>query len=433
MNMSTTRRSFLATGLSAGAAVPFLKPQPTWLEAAANTAGPSDSVLVVVQIRGGWDTLQLFPELDHPIHQAARPTIKLAKSVVLPVATAAKHFWHPAAAPFKALYDRGDLAVIENIGYAKPNLSHFSSEKKWYSADPTASIVEEGWLARYLKKGYTGSFSMPAINIESRINPSFIPERVPVFRNPDLFQFLFDNNFYSKLDDKVQQQALADNAKAPRLGGSPNLLHVAGSTVDAIDDSAALQTAGTGYSPKVTYPNNRLTGYLQTIAKYITGGSNPTSALKTRIYYTSHGGFDNHGNEVVQNATSTGTFADRISEVTGSIKAFLDDMKAFGVQKKVTVMVFSEFARRLGENGSLGTDHGHGGMAFFAGEPVNGGRYGTPPDLSKATTPYNRYYIPFDSLSTDFRRMYWDALKWLGVADPKVILGSTFAPLGAVS
>lgn len=423
--MSTTRRKFLAAGLSAGAAAPFLRRQPSWLDAVGASAGPTDAVLVVVQIRGGWDMLQMFPEVDHPKYIAARPDIKLVKSQVLTLASGAKHYWHPAMAPFKALYDRGDLAVIQNIGYPKPTLSHFASEKKWLAADPTAVSVDRGWLSAYLEKGYTGTFSIPALNIESRRNGAFIGTRVPVFRRARDFKFNFDASFWNKFDNATQLETLEANAKAARLGASPNLLHIAGSTADAVTDSALLQNVGSSYSARATYPNNALSGYLQLAARYITAG------LGTRIYLTSWGGFDTHGNEVIQGATATGALATRLAQVTGSVKAFLDDMSAHNQGKRVVVMLFSEFSRRLGQNGSLGTDHGHGGMAFFAGEPVRPGLYGTAPDLARATTPYNKYYIPFDSLSTDFRRMYAEVItKWFNVGDHSKILGGTFPLLG---
>ena len=131
-------------------------------------------------------------------------------------------------------------------------------------------------------------------------------------------------------------------------------------------------------------------------------------------------------------AAETGTLANNLSDVAGSVKAFLDDIKAHGKEKKVVVMLFSEFGRRLGENGSLGTDHGHGGLAFLAGDPVNGGMFGKAPDLTKARTPYNKYYIPFDGLSTDFRSMYATVIeRWFGVPSGP-ILGGSFPLLGAL-
>lgn len=427
--MSTTRRTFLATGLSAGAAVPFLGPRPSWLEAAAlANGGPEDNILVVVQIRGGWDALNILPEIGHANYVAARPTLALPSSAVLQLQTGAKHFWHPSMAPFKAMFDNGDLATIENVGYPNPNLSHFTSEKKWYSADASAgsNAGGDGWLSNYLKKGYPGSFQIPAIDIENRLNGSFLGSRVPVFTRITDYKFQFDPNFYARVDDTVQLNTLLDNCAVSRAGASDGMMFVADSTVDAIHDSALLQSVGSSYTPKATYPNSRFASTMQIAARYITGG------LKTQVYYTSTGGFDHHANEVVPGSPATGDFADKIQDVTGTIKAFIDDIKAYGKGKKVVVMVFSEFARRLGENGAVGTDHGHGGLAFLAGEPVKGGRYGTPPDLSKATTPYDRYWIPYDSNSTDFRSMYATVIQnWFGI-NHATILGGTFPLLGAL-
>ncbi|MCA8956505.1 MAG: DUF1501 domain-containing protein [Planctomycetes bacterium] len=423
--MKTTRRTFLAAGASAGAAVPFLGQQPAWLEALAQAGGaPEDNILVVVQVRGGWDQHQLLCEVDHPVYIAARPNIKLDKTKVLPVATSVPHYWHPAAQPFKDLFDRGDLAVVQNVGYPSPNLSHFTSEKKWYSADATATQVQQGWLSSYLKKGYTGTFQIPAINVESRLNEVFLGSRLPVFTRVTDFQFQMDTSTYARNDNAVQLETLAANASAPRLGGDPSLLYVSASTADAVADSALLQSVGSAYTPMVTYPTATLSTYLQLIARYITHG------LKTQVYYTSGGGFDTHANEVVATATETGTFANRLADITGPIKAFLDDIKAYGYEKKVIVLVWSEFSRRLGENGSLGTDHGHGGISFLAGEPITGGLYGTPPDLSQATTPYTSYYVPFNSLSTDFRHIYATIVeKWFGARQLDV-LGATYPTLG---
>lgn len=423
--MDTSRRTILASGLAAGAAAPMLR-QPGFLSAASVLAPPSDSVLVVLQVRGGWDQLQLLAEIDHPKYQAARPNIKLAKAKALSLATGAQHYWHPALAPFKALYDNGDLALIENIGYPNPNLSHFTSERKWYAGDPNAAQIKEGWLGAWVNRGYTGSFQIPAINVTSRLVPSFTGSRVPVFRRVSDFRFAFDTSSTAREDNELQLQILEQNAKVLRGAADPLLLHIAGATADAVTDSALLQSVGAGYSPKATYTSSATSRYLQIMARYITGG------LKTRVYYTQVGGFDTHANEVVAGATETGTLADRVGDVASSVKAFIDDLKAHNEDKRVVVMLFSEFGRRLGENGSLGTDHGHGGLALVAGTPVVGGRYGTPPDLSKATTPYNRYYIPFDNDSTDFRSLYATLLDdWLG-ADHTQLLGGSFSKLGCV-
>ncbi|MEE2886667.1 MAG: DUF1501 domain-containing protein, partial [Planctomycetota bacterium] len=378
-----------------------------------------------VQINGGWDGLNILPEVDHPNYALARPTIGLPKAKVLTLEAGAKHYWHPSMAAFKTLYDNGDLAIIENIGYPNPNLSHFTSEKKWYAGDATVRSAATGWLSHYLTKGYSGSFQIPAIDLEARLNGAFLGSRVPVFRRIADYQFLFDTNYYARLDNSTQLETLLSNGAVTRLGDN-NVQFVADSTVDAVNDSALLQSVGSSYSPRATYPNGRFAESLQVVSRYITGG------LKSQIYYTNTGGFDHHANEAVASAPETGDFANKIEAVSASIKAFLDDVKAYGKEKKVVVMVFSEFGRRFGENGAVGTDHGHGGVAFLAGEPVTGGRYGTPPDLDQATTPYDRYYIPFDTRSTDFRSMYATVIEnWFGV-NHSTILNGTYPLLGAL-
>ena len=425
--MTTTRRNFLATGLSAGAAVPFLGQKPALLEAASSAGGaPEDHILVVLQINGGWDGLNILAEVDHPKYVAARPGIGLPKAGVYPVQSGAKHYWHPAMLPFKGLFDRGDLAIIENVGYPSPNLSHFTSEKKWYSADVGASSVDTGWLSNYLTKGYSGSFSIPAINVGSRLNESFKGSRLPVFQRVADYQFEFDSNYYAQLDDGVQLDTLGNNGGVSRLGAPESVKFVGDTAVDAIRDTELLQSLGSSYSPRASYPNTSLGRTLQTVSAFVTGG------LETQVYYTNTGGFDTHANQAVNGSPFIGGYANRLSDISSTIAAFLDDLRAYGREKKVVVMVFSEFGRRFGENGSLGTDHGHGGISFLAGEPVNGGRYGTPPDLDAATTPYDRYYIPFDTNSTDFRSMYATVIQnWLG-GDAATVLGNSYPLLGAL-
>jgi uncharacterized protein (DUF1501 family) len=350
----------------------------------------------------------------------------LPKSKLLTLQSGADHYWHPSLQPFKTLFDNGDLAIIENIGYPNPNLSHFTSEKKWYSADPSAQSAGEGWLSNYLENAYPGSFAIPAINLGARLNGSFLGSRVPVFRRITDYQFEFDQNYFNRLDNGLQREAMLNNGKVLRVGSHENVQFVSDSTVDAANDSELLQSIGSTYSPRASYRNTNLGRSLQIVARYISGG------LESQIYYASTGGFDTHANQTVSGAPETGAFATGIADVSGNIKAFLDDMRSYGKNKKVVVMVYSEFGRRFGENGSLGTDHGHGGTAFLAGEPVTGGRYGTPPDLSAATSPYNRYYIPFDANSTDFRSMYATVLQnWFGV-NHTPILNGTYPLLGAL-
>ncbi len=420
--MTTSRRDFLVSGAVAGAASPLLSARlaPSWLQA----KGKSLKKLVVIQIRGGWDYLNFIIQANHPVYQAARPNLRIAQANTLPIQAGLDYYWHPALQPFKDLYDRGDLAIINNIGYPNPDLSHFESEKKWYAGDPSISVLQDGWLARYLDLGYSGTFGIPAINVESSLNPAFSGARVPVLTNINQFAFQYDPG--TAADNQLEAALLRSNALLLRDPSNPDLQLVAQGVVDAVDASAQLQSVGSGYVPAVTYPAGGLSDALRLAARYIIYN------LPTETYYTSTGGYDTHANEVVAAAPHTGTLANLLATLAGSIKAFLDDLAAQGHGNDAVVMVFSEFSRRVGENGSLGTDHGHGGVAFLAGQPVNAGVYGNFPDLSLATTPYNNYYVPFNGLSTDFRSLYATVIeRVLGTAHAP-ILGGTFPLLGAL-
>lgn len=420
--MTNSRRDFLISGAMAGAAAPFAGARlaPNWLRASSSSL----KKLVVIQIRGGWDYLNLLIQADHPVYQTARPNIGLPRASTLQIQNGLDYYWHPSLAPLKDLYDRGDLAVINNIGYPNPSLSHFESEKKWYAGNPSVSVLQNGWLARYIQQGYTGTFPLPAIDVENNLNPAFSGARVPVLTNVGQYAFEYDAS--TAADNLLEASLLRSNALLLRDPNNPDLQHVASGVVDAVESSALLQSVGANYTPAVTYPNNSLATALRLAARYIIHN------LPTEAYYTSTGGYDNHANEVVNGAPHTGTLANNLAAFAGALKAFLDDIAAQGHANDVVVMVFSEFSRRLGQNGSLGTDHGHGGVAFLAGAPVNAGVYGNYPDLNAATTPYNNYYIPFNALSTDFRSLYATVLERVLGTSHVPILGGTFPLLGAL-
>jgi len=432
--MSSTRRDFLVGGLSAGAAVPLLgggaQLAPKWMQAAAGS-GPGDQVTVIIQLSGGWDWMNLMVPADAGVYYKARPNTGIPKNKTLgriDNKTATATYWHPAVQAFKDLYGRGDLALVQNVGYPKPNLSHFRSYKKWHSADPAATTVSTGWLANWLKKGYTGGFSIPALNIDRRLNPAFATARVPVLRSLSTYKINSDTKSPSGQDKALELQLMESNAAVLRPTAAPTLQFLTNSTEGAFSDSRTLPAIGANYVPKATYPSNaaRFTSDLQLAARLISGG------LKSDLYYLNVGGWDHHANQVLANDSTQGKFATMTGYLSAGIKAFIDDMKAWGKDKNVVVMVFSEFGRRVGQNGSLGCDHGHGGLALMAGTPVTGGTYGTYPDMTKVKTPYSRYYLPFDGRSTDFRSLYATLLeKWMG-AKHGPILGGKFPLLGCL-
>ena len=267
--MSSTRREFLAGTLAAGVAAPLTGARlaPSWLQMAG---GRDDPILVVVQARGGYDLFNMLVPADDPVYYTARPTIGVPKAQTLgEVQAGSRIYWHPVMAPFKVLYDLGELALIQNIGYPSPNLSHFQSEKKWYAGDPTVTLATAGWLARYLQN-YTGTDQLPAMNLENRRNPSFAPARVPVLTSASAFAYRFDRG--SAGDNQLEALAMRVNSMWLRPAAHPNLQYVVDSSLAAMDDSVLLQNIGLNYQPMATYPNISVGRTLQLAARYITGG-----------------------------------------------------------------------------------------------------------------------------------------------------------------
>lgn len=419
----TSRRDFLKSGLAAGAAAPFAGARlaPSWLhDAGSNAAEP---ILVILQVAGGYDLFNMLVPANHPVYQAARPGIGIpAGSTLGEIAPGSGLYWAPALAAFKTLFDAGDLAAILNVGYPQPNLSHFESEKIWYAGD--RALPGSGWLGRYLLNAYPGNSPMPAIAVDSTLSPSFNPARVPVLLNSDTFGMTFDAQ--SPADNALEKLAIRVNSMWLRPTPHPNLAFLAQATVAAMDSSEILQAIGSGYTPRVQYPNSALARAFQLAARYVTGG------LPSHVYYLRTGGFDNHANLATVGNPVAGTLATRIGDVTNSVKAFYDDMQAHNLQRPLLIMLWSEFSRRLGENSSYGSDHGHGGVAFLLGQSVNGGLYGTYPDLAQARTPYATWYPPFNAQSTDFRSVYATVLeRWLNVPHAPV-LGGTYPLINAI-
>jgi uncharacterized protein (DUF1501 family) len=189
---------------------------------------------------------------------------------------------------------------------------------------------------------------------------------------------------------------------------------VADSLDKAVGSGRLIRRAGLTYQPRATYPiNNVLNEPFQLIARYITGGSTQAGqGLDSQCYYLDYGGFDTHANQANSHFTLLRTFSD-------AIEAFLNDLAAWGHDHRVVVMVWTEFARRFGENGSRGTDHGKAGTMFLAGKPVIGGFHGKFPDINSLLPPYDQQHT---EPTTDFRDVFSTVLnRWWQVDPTKVI------------
>lgn len=419
--MATTRRDFLGHGLAAGAALPLSR-------GLAPFAGPSAAggfrTLVVLEVQGGWDYLNMVVPADHPIYQQVRRYIRIPKAKTLPIQNGMNQFWHPALAAFKELYDRGDLAVIDNVGNPNANLSHFESMNKWHAGDPAVDTVRSGWLGRYIQNYATSA--LPAISIQELPSEAFVGVNVPTFTHT--YSFNLGSDWRTGSDHNLEIAAVRAGNSAATQSADARVREIAGFTDYAIRIGDVFRTVGENYQPAVQYPQNALSPHFKLAARYI------TSRLPVHVYYlATSDGFDTHSGQVNVAAPEIGVMADGLTRVSGTVKAFLDDLAAQGCGQDVVVMLISEFGRRVVENGSIGTDHGECGVAFLAGQPVRGGRYGQFPDLQRIHKPGESYSLPFDFQSTDFRSLYATVLeRWLNAPSAPILGGQQFPLLGAL-
>ncbi|MGN6368083.1 MAG: DUF1501 domain-containing protein [Phycisphaerae bacterium] len=427
MKTMHTRRHFLKRGLtvlSAATTMPLFLQRtvsalnnPHDLPLTQAAMGQGEQVLVVIQLSGGNDGLATVAPVDNDDYRKARPRIALTQNL-LSLGKNSGVALHPDLVSFKELFDQGQMAVIQGVGYPNPNRSHFRSMEIWQTADPLHP-PKDGWLGRYFDNQCSGSDpkNQPdpkaAVNIGPVAPLALQGEKFAAvsFQNPQSYQWFAGNR---NVDKRMRDTFAAVNdlkaagKEMPVSTGNPTLDFLERTALDAQLSSEEILAVTTKYKPGVGYPATPLGQQLQMVAQMIAGG------LKTRVYYVSMGGFDTHTNEKAQH--------DRLMQTLSSgVGAFMKDLKSQGNDGKVVVMTFSEFGRRVTENASGGTDHGTAAPMFVFGSPVKGGVYGDHPSLRPHDLDQGdlRFH-------TDFRSVYATILNnWLK-ADSGKILGANF-------
>ncbi len=421
-----SRRQFLQNGL---AFVGLGLAMPTFLMSAASGAAhalptahslfdlslppiPGGKILVVIEMSGGNDGLNTVVPYTDLGYAAARPVIGLpARDIVKLSSTIGLH---PNMAALKPLYDKGQLAVVTGVGYPDPNRSHFQSMDIWQTGSPQTNVRERtGWLARYFDAdGHFKGNPLSGITLGSALPLTLFSEDAPasVIGGGNDFGFKSDAGDRGRQMDALR----ALYAQGTVAGGNAEFVRNVGS--DAYSSSQELKKALKDYDVKAAqaahYPQSGLASSLQTVSKLITGG------VGTRVYYLSLGGFDTHANQPRQHANLLGELAEGVA-------AFYTDLESQGRANDVITMTFSEFGRRVHENGSAGTDHGAASVMFLAGGGLKGGIYGDYPSLTDLDDGDLRFH-------TDFRSVYATLLdKWL-LTQSRPVLGGEFAHLGFV-
>ncbi len=368
----------------------------------------TDRVLVLIQLNGGNDGLNMVVPYTNDLYYTNRPQIALAKNNVWQAAPDAG--FHPGLRPLEPLFAEGKMAVLRNVGYPSPDLSHFRATDIWVSASRSDQNLPTGWAGRYLDEAYPNFLSeQPAAPLAVQLGGA----STMMLQGPDAFMGMTMSS--PEMFDRVAARGLFYG-----MEGLPN--HTAGDEMRFVRTVAnssykyagAVQQAGKAGVNAVAYPTtNSLFNNLAIIARLIKG------KLGSRIYHLSLGGFDTHANQL-------GTHAGLMDVLGRGVRAFYDDLAAHGLADQALVMTFSEFGRRVKQNGSNGTDHGTAAPLFVFGGGVEGGMIGKAPDLADLDRSGNIKY------ETDFRSAYATILQnWFGLpaANVAMLLGGSFTTL----
>lgn len=405
--MSNTRREFLRH-LGAAGVVSLSGLPPAFLSNAVAAGNDSDRVLVLVQMAGGNDGLNTVVPIRNDAYYKARPGIAIGRNSALKLSS--ELGLHPAMQGFNELFDEGQLSVIQGVGYKNPDRSHFRSMDIWQSAHPNSDDISTGWIGRAIDErfGKNGSAKLPALSIGTQKLPlSLLSNRisVPTIRDPKRYELKIPGD---SIQRKKYLKAVQVAVDQPATAGS-NLEFLRRTTKAAVSSSEALKRVGQNYRPATAYPFSSLANQLKLVAQMIASDFGP------RVYFVSHGGFDTHSQQAAAHNTL-------LNELSSSVTAFVRDIQGHGLGDRVNVLTFSEFGRRVKENGSLGTDHGAASQMFAIGKKVNGGIIGKHPSLTDLDDGDLKFH-------TDFRSVYANVLdQWLEI-DSKKVLGEKFKPV----
>ena len=365
--------------------------------------GSAGRCLVLINLYGGNDGLNCVVPHGDGRYYRLRPGLAIAPNDVL--AIDARTGLNPGMRSFKALYDKGMVAIVQGVGYPDPDHSHFRSTEIWQTAAPDR-YRHTGWLGRYFDESQLPRENLfKGIAISKVLPEAMVSERTDIPAIPGLGQYSMAAD-----RDRRARSAFARQANDRSLPfDSPYLAHVMEIEGDAQRSSEELPRLVAGYTPKAAYPATGLGRSLALAAQIV--GSN----LGTKAIYVEHGSFDTHVN---QKATQN----QLLMQFSNALGAFYDDLAAHGNDRRVLTVTFSEFGRRIEENGSRGTDHGEASPLFLIGGGVRGGLYGAAPDLGATNMGNVRYTV-------DFRSVYATVLeRWLGRPSAGVLDGQ-FAQL----
>jgi uncharacterized protein (DUF1501 family) len=413
--MPITRREFVRGGVAAFT-VGFSA--PAFLSDLARAQGQVRRSVVVLYLSGGNDALSALVPYTDAQYYARRPTLAVPPGNVLQIGTDAAGRplgLHPRLTGLRSMFNDGRLAIIQRTGYPNSSRSHFQGTDIWSTANP-ASPQGSGWLGRYLDTLPSPVDALTAWSTVRETPRTLLARKVGVAAVQDPQQYAFASPNSGADAQAAAASAMRVSSHLPveqtHLAFVNSAAQAAFATMDRVARVAT-------YRPTVTYPNNGLALALRAVAGAMVQG------VGTKVFWVQTGGFDTHAGQNTNPAN--GTYSNLMGTLDGSVSAFYTDLRNQGLLQDTLLLQFSEFGRRINENGSRGTDHGAAGFMLVMGGGVRGGLYGTAADLravpDNSTLENSGNDVRHE---TDFRSVYATVIEgWLG-ADSVAILGGNF-------
>jgi len=412
--MKVTRREFVKGGVAAFT-VTFAAPE--FLSDLARAQGASKRNLVVLYLSGGNDSLSMVVPYNDGSYYNRRPTIGIPAGQVLQIGTDSSNValgLHPRLTGLKQIFDQGRLALIQRTGYENQSRSHFLGTDIWSTADPNNSSGL-GWVGKYLDSiplpvdpliGWNTTGSLPHVLQAGHT-------AVPAIASPAGYSFSSPNAGAEATAERTTALRISSHVPVDR----PEVAFVYGSAQAALGTLDRVATVAQ-YVPSTTYPNTGFGQALRAVAGAMAKG------IGTKVFYVTTGGFDTHSQQN-PNATN-GAYFNLMATLNDGLIAFYNDLKNQGLLDDTLILSFSEFGRRISENGSGGTDHGSASVMMALGGRVSGGLFGTAPNLTpdpgNPTLENSTADVRYE---TDFRSVYARVIdNWLGANSVSVLSGN---------
>jgi uncharacterized protein (DUF1501 family) len=414
--MKFTRREFVAGGVKAFT-VGFAA--PAFLSDLALASGATSRSLVVLYLSGGNDALSTVIPYTDPFYYSRRPTIAVPAANVLQIGAdrSGKPIGlHPKLIGLQSMFNDGRLAIIQRTGYQNSSRSHFQGTDIWSTANP-ANSIGAGWLGRYLDALPPPVDPLVGWSTLRDLPHTMLADHTSVAAIPSVGGYTISSPNTSSAEQTRSKNgvaALASHVPAER----PHVSYVNGSVQAVLATLDRVATVGT-YVPSVTYLGDGLSLGLKAVAGAMVRG------IGTKVFWVQIGGFDTHASQGTN--PNNGAYVGLMTTLNAALTAFYTDLKNQGLLDSTLILQFSEFGRRIGENGSAGTDHGAAATMMAMGGLVSGGLYGTAPSLNPAgngggTLENNGNDVTYE---TDFRSVYAQVIdNWLGANSAAILNGN---------